>query len=172
MLHSSSLGLLYLITGSFYLHPSPAPLLPASGNLKSDFVSYEFVLLCFWFHIQVRSYLSFCLTYFIWVCILVVPRWVFKGFPGGWAGKEFACNPGDLGLISGLGRSPGEGNDWLPTPVFWPGEFHGQYSPWGRRVGHNCTTFTYSPRWVFKGFPGGTSGKESACQCRRHRFDP
>ena len=21
----------------------------------------------------------------------------------------------------------------LPTPVFWPGEFHGQYSPWGRK---------------------------------------
>ena len=20
---------------------------------------------------------------------------------------------------------------WLPTPVFWPGEFHGPYSPWG-----------------------------------------
>ena len=20
----------------------------------------------------------------------------------------------------------------LPTPVFWPGEFHGRYSPWGR----------------------------------------
>ena len=20
---------------------------------------------------------------------------------------------------------------WLPTPVFWPGEFHGLYSPWG-----------------------------------------
>ena len=25
-------------------------------------------------------------------------------------GKESACNAGDLGLISGLGRSPGEGN--------------------------------------------------------------
>ena len=25
-------------------------------------------------------------------------------------GKEFACNAGDLGLISGSGRSPGEGN--------------------------------------------------------------
>ena len=25
----------------------------------------------------------------------------------------------------------------LPTPVFWPGEFHGLYSPWGRRVGHD-----------------------------------
>ena len=21
----------------------------------------------------------------------------------------------------------------LPTPVFWPGEFHGQYSPWGHK---------------------------------------
>ena len=28
----------------------------------------------------------------------------------------------------------GEG---LPTPVFWPGGFHGVYSPWGRRVGHD-----------------------------------
>ena len=24
--------------------------------------------------------------------------------------------------------------DWLPTPVFWPGEFHGLYSPWGCKV--------------------------------------
>ena len=23
--------------------------------------------------------------------------------------------------------------EWLPTPVFWPGEFHGLYSPWGRK---------------------------------------
>ena len=21
----------------------------------------------------------------------------------------------------------------LPTPVFWPGDFHGLYSPWGRK---------------------------------------
>ena len=31
-------------------------------------------------------------------------------FPGGSAGKESACKEGDPGLISGLGRSPGEGN--------------------------------------------------------------
>ena len=30
------------------------------------------------------------------------------GFPGGSAGKESACNAGDLGLIPELGRSPGE----------------------------------------------------------------
>ena len=34
---------------------------------------------------------------------------VFLGFPCGSAGKEYACNVGDLGLIPGLGRSPGEG---------------------------------------------------------------
>ena len=30
-------------------------------------------------------------------------------FPGGSAGKESACDAGDLGLIPGLGRSPREG---------------------------------------------------------------
>ena len=49
-------------------------------------------------------------------------------------GKESTCNEGDSGSILGLGRSPGEGNG-LPTPVFLPGDFHGQkslagYSPW------------------------------------------
>ena len=32
------------------------------------------------------------------------------GFPGGSEGKVYACNARDLGLIPGLGRSPGEGN--------------------------------------------------------------
>ena len=34
------------------------------------------------------------------------------GFPCGSAGKESACNVGGLGLIPGLGRSPGEGKDY------------------------------------------------------------
>ena len=54
---------------------------------------------------------------------------IHLGLPGGSAGKGSACNVGDLGSIPGLERSPGEGN-WLPTPVFWPEEFHGLYSPW------------------------------------------
>ena len=32
-------------------------------------------------------------------------------FPGDSGSKESACNSGDLSLILGLGRSPGEGND-------------------------------------------------------------
>ena len=34
---------------------------------------------------------------------------VGKGFPGGSAGKESACNAGDPSLILRRGRSPGEG---------------------------------------------------------------
>ena len=50
-------------------------------------------------------------------------------------GKVSACSAGDPDLISGSGRSPGEGNKQLPTVVFLPGESHGQrslagYGPW------------------------------------------
>ena len=38
--------------------------------------------------------------------------WYYLGFSGGSAGKESACNVGDLVSISGLGRSPGEGKDY------------------------------------------------------------
>ena len=56
----------------------------------------------------------------------------FPPFPGGSASKEYTCNVGDLGSIPGLGRSPWR-RERLPTPVFWPGEFHGLYSPRGRK---------------------------------------
>jgi len=62
-------------------------------------------------------------------------RYLLWGYclPGGSAGKESTCNAGDLGSIPGLGRSPGEGKGCWNTPVFWPGEFHGLYSPWGHK---------------------------------------
>ena len=37
---------------------------------------------------------------------------MFFGFPCGLAGKKFACNVGDLDLIPGLGRFPGEGKGY------------------------------------------------------------
>ena len=39
---------------------------------------------------------------------------VTLGFPCVLAAKESACNVGDLGLIPGLGRSPGEGKAYPP----------------------------------------------------------
>ena len=57
-----------------------------------------------------------------------------RGFPGGSDSKEFTCNPGDLGSIPELGRSPGEGYG-NPLQYSCPENPHGQrslagYSPW------------------------------------------
>ena len=59
-------------------------------------------------------------------------------FPGSSEVKASACNAGDLGLIPGLGRSPGEGNGNPIQYSFLPGESHGWrrlvgYSPQGRK---------------------------------------
>ena len=45
--------------------------------------------------------------------MLVWPNLIYSplsGFPGVSDGKESACSVGNLGLIPGLGRSPGVGN--------------------------------------------------------------
>ena len=58
---------------------------------------------------------------------------LFGGFYRGSDGKESTCNVGDLGLISGLERSP-EGRPRQSTPVCLPGESQWSlegYSPWG-----------------------------------------
>ena len=44
--------------------------------------------------------------------LLYGPSLTSVGFPCGSAGKESACNVGDLGLIPGLGKSPGEGKGY------------------------------------------------------------
>ena len=57
--------------------------------------------------------------------------------PWGSEVKASAWNAGDPGSIPGLGRFPWR-RKWQPTPVFLPGESHGQrslvgYSPQGRK---------------------------------------
>ena len=72
------------------------------------------------------------------ILIFGLPRW--------FSGKESACQAGYLGWIPGSGRSPEEGNGWLPTPGLLPGKCLGQrslvgYSPWDhKRVRHNLVT--------------------------------
>ena len=57
---------------------------------------------------------------------------IYLGSAGGSVGKESACNVGDLGSISGLGRFPWR-RERLPILVFFPREFHGLYSPCGHK---------------------------------------
>jgi len=57
------------------------------------------------------------------------------GFPGGSDSKALQCRR--LGFNPWVRKTLWSGK-WLPTPVFLPGEFHGQrslagYSPWGRK---------------------------------------
>ena len=59
------------------------------------------------------------------------------GCSSGSAGKEFACNAGDLGSISGLGWSPGEGNGY---PL--------QYSGLENSMDFIVHGVTKSPTWL------------------------
>ena len=57
-----------------------------------------------------------------------------------------------------LGKIPWR-SKWLPTPVFWPGEFHGQrslasYSPWGCKESHMTEHLSfhftsYTLKWLW-----------------------
>ena len=98
--------------------------------------------------------------------------YIYWGFPCGSAGKESACNAGDLGSIPGLWRYPGEGKGY---PLQYSGLensmdciVHGS-----QRVRHDWVTFTftyYVPGlyWVLKcivwfDFPNNPQNTEAWC---------
>ena len=101
-----------------------------------------------------------------------LPTPLFLGFPCGSAGKESTCNVGDLGSIPGLGISSGEGKGY-PLP------YSGLEDSMDCRVHGVTKSRTQLSDFHFhipmKGFPRWSSGKESACQHRRHKrrgFNP
>ena len=55
-------------------------------------------------------------SYYMLICIHV---YTYMGFPGSSAGKESACNTGDLGSIPGLERSPGGGQATHSSILAW-----------------------------------------------------
>ena len=69
-------------------------------------------------------------------------------FPGGSDSKASACNTEDLGLIPGLGRSPGEENDNVLQDscwrIPWTEEPGGLQSMESQRVGHDWATNTFT----------------------------
>ena len=81
-----------------------------------------------------------------------------SGFPCGSAGKETACNAGDLGLIPGLGRSPGEGNSY-------PLQYSGLENSMDCIV-HGVAETDTTERLSLSLSPGGSDGKESTCNAR------
>ena len=56
---------------------------------------------------------------------------LYMGFTGG-SDSRVHLQCGRPGFDSWVGKIPW-GRERLPTPVFWPGEFHRLYSPWGHK---------------------------------------
>ena len=90
------------------------------------------------------------------------------GFPGVSVVKNLPASAGDTGPIPGSGRSPGGGRgnplqcSCLEIP--WTEELGRLQSMGSQTVGHNLVSEQQM------GFPGSASGKEPACQCKRHRM--
>ena len=70
-----------------------------------------------------------------------------QGFPGGSEGKVSACNAGDLGLILGSGRSPGEGNSHALQYSCLDNHMDRRawqaISPWSHKESDSTNTFTF-----------------------------
>ena len=134
---------LWTISTATKKKPHPAPSL---GPLSLRSCHYPWYF-CLW-----KSLINLTLVYFTSICLQCrrpqfiswvgkicgrrdrLPTPVFLGFPGGSAGKESTCNAGDLGLIPGLGRSPGGGH--------------------GNPLKYSCLE---NPRWTEE--PGGLQSK-------------
>ena len=98
-----------------------------------------------WFLLEILLWLSFLILY------------GNLGFPCGSAGKESACNAGDLGAIPGLGRSLGEGKGYT---LQYSGLENSMDSPWDRKeldmASPTWWTWVWvnSRRWWWTGRPG------------------
>ena len=110
------------------------------------------------FHVCLELTICFSTRYLKWIIIKSlscqckwyveiqrkIDRYWLLAASHGSDGKESAWNAGDLGWIPGLGRSPGAENG-NATPVFLPGESHGQKSlSWGCKESDTIEQLTLS----------------------------
>ena len=108
-----------------------------------------------------NHFISFC-------SVPWLPRW--------FSGKESTCQCRRCGFDPWVGKIAWR-RKWELTPVFLPAKSHGQRSLVVRvqRVTKSWTRLSTHTRHRQMSFWGGASGKEPACQCRRHkrcRFNP
>ena len=101
------------------------------------------------------------------VCVYI---YISMTFTGGIVVKNLPVNAGDVRdacSVPGLGRFSWR-RAWQPTPVFLPGESHGEsslasYSPWGCKVRHNWSDLAGTHAYdIWLGDVGGqraTSGR-------------
>ena len=120
-----------VITMTTTSYPSQISPSPALSHLDQESLFPTLYLRpSHWWRTQQRVHRMW---YYLWfqastANLTVRPPWIrgnyiievaFRGFPGGSDRKESTCNVGDLGLISGLGRSPGEGHGNHSSVLAW-----------------------------------------------------
>ena len=63
---------------------------------------------------------------------LITHQYMHLGLPSWLSWSRICLQCGRPGFDPWVGKISWR-REKLPTPVFWPGEFHGLYSPWGRK---------------------------------------
>ena len=96
-----------------------------------------------------------------------LPIPVFLGFPCGSTGKESTYNVGNLVLIPGLGRSPGEGKgyplQYSGLENFMPCIVHGVSKSWTRSnfLFHVHNIWIHSENWINRNLRFGWKGQDN-----------
>ena len=106
------------------------------GTLQNNFQTHYVLILCLAIIMSQNIFWKgLCSRRRILIIIMFLINRSY-GFPGGSEVKASACNAGDLGSISGSGRSPGE---WNGNPLQYfrlenpmDGEVHGVTKSWTR----------------------------------------
>ena len=140
-------------------------------NLKHVSWLYSFFKIVILATVMLKSMISFKVLVLYHLIIFVLSSLNHALLlSGGTCGKEPACqcrlDVGHAGLIHGSGKP--QRREWQSTPVFLPGESHGQRS----LVGYTVHRFAPSITWLkqlcistltFAEFWDGPRGKESTC---------
>ena len=113
-----------LLPSLFLLFISVLPLhLPSFTSSASLLKCHLLQETIFWHPLKTASHKTLLILFLalvIFLCIsfiVYLPRWM--SFPCGLAGKDSVCSAGDLGSVTGLGRSPGEGKGYHSSILAW-----------------------------------------------------
>ena len=147
----ASPGLIYLTAESLHLRP-PAPNLPHPPLLlaTTNLTSFSELLLFFkdsTYKWDRTAFVFLCILFLI-LCFHFLAVFHLWGLPGGSEGKKICLPCGRPGFDPWVVKIPWR-REWLPTPVFLPGELHGQgslvgYLPWGHKEEDTTERLTLS----------------------------